>query len=233
MSKPAPPSLNELRQFPLLSGLRRSHAERALTRARVVRLGRGEQLFRQGEPAKRVWLCRSGQLKLYRLSSTGQQKIIAIVNPGRSFAEATLFMPRRIYPVHCAALQPSELIGYDADDLVDTLRNDPAACFGLLGTLSMRIHEKVNQIESLALHNAQLRIAHYLLDEYRRNDEPASFRLEASKKHIADLLGVQPETLSRSLTAFTRDGIVEMDARHITILDVGKLESIARGAQVT
>lgn len=223
------PSLEELQQFPLLSGLDESESKRVLARARIVTVERGEHLFHHGDPARRIWLCRTGQLKLFRLSDAGQEKIIAIINPGRSFAEATLFMPSRVYPVHCAALKPSELVGFDADDLVETLHQDPQACFRLLGTLSRRMHEKINQIESLALQNAHLRIAHYLLDEYRRRNAPRTFRLEASKKHIAGLLAVQPETLSRSLTALQRDGALDMDARCITILDPEKLEQIARG----
>lgn len=223
------PSLEELQQFPLLSGLDEIESKRVLARARIVTVDRGEQLFHHGDAARRIWLCRTGQLKLFRLSDAGQEKIIAIIHPGRSFAEATLFMPRRVYPVHCAALKPSELVGFDADDLVETLHQDPRACFRLLGTLSRRMHEKINQIESLALQNAHLRIAHYLLDQYRRRNSPPTFRLEASKKHIAGLLAVQPETLSRSLTALQRDGALDMDARFITILDPEKLEQIARG----
>jgi CRP-like cAMP-binding protein len=223
------PTIEELRRFTLLSGLDETGMARVLGRARAVSVERGETLFRHGDPARRIWLCRKGQLKLYRLSDAGQEKIIAIINPGRSFAEATLFMPRRVYPVHCVALKPSELVGIDADDLVDSLRDDPDACFRLLGTLSMRMHEKIDQIESLALQNAHLRVAHYLLDEFRKRGEPETFRLEASKKHIAGLLAVQPETLSRSLTALKRAGALDMDARFITVLDADRLERAARG----
>lgn len=227
------PTRDELHQFPLLSGLDETETQRVLTKARVVTVARGEHLFHQGDPARRIWLCRTGQLKLFRLSDSGQEKIIAIINPGRSFAEATLFMPQRVYPVHCAAIKPSELVGFDADDLVKTFHNDAEACFRLLGTLSRRMHEKINQIESLALQNAHLRVAHYLLDEYRRLDEPKTFRLESSKKHIAGLLAVQPETLSRSLTALQRQGVLDMDTRYITINDPERLESIARGVPAT
>lgn len=230
MNKLIHPNLEELQQFPLLAGLDEARARRALSKARAVHVERGEALFHHGDPARRIWLCRSGQLKLFRLSDAGQEKIIAIINPGRSFAEATLFMPRRVYPVHCTALKPSELVGFDADDLVETLHDDPELCFHLLGTLSRRMHDKINQIESLALQNAHLRVAHYLLEQYRNRGEPATFRLEASKKHIAGLLAVQPETLSRSLAALQHDGALDMDARYITIRDIARLEQVARGA---
>ncbi len=225
-----PPGIEDLRRFPILAGLPLEQAEKALAQARVVHIGRGEHLFHQGDSARRIWLCRDGQLKLFRLSSDGQEKILAIIQPGRSFAEATMFLPERRYPVHCAALKASELVAFDADDLVATLRADPEACFRLLGTLSRRMQEKINQIESLALQNAHLRVAHYLLDEFRRHDRPDHFRLEASKKHIAGLLAIQPETLSRSLAMLQSSGVIDMNARQITISAPERLERIARGA---
>lgn len=224
------PTMDDLERFPILSGLDPEQAQRTLSRARVVTVKRGESLFRQGDPARRIWLCRTGQLKLFRLADTGQEKIIAIIQPGRSFAEATMFMPRRCYPVHCNALKHSELVGFDADDLVEMLRGDTDACFKLMGTLSRRMHEKINQIESLALQNAHLRVAHYLLDELHRRDDTGAFRLEASKKHIAGLLAIQPETLSRSLAMLQQSGVIEMDARRITVTSPDKLALIARGS---
>ena len=230
MNTSHPPDIEDLHRFPILAGLPPEHAEQALAHARVVSIGRGEHLFHQGDPARRIWLCREGQLKLFRLSSDGQEKILAIIQPGRSFAEATMFLPERRYPVHCAALKPSELVAFDADDLVATLRAHPEACFQLLGTLSRRMQEKLNQIESLALQNAHLRVAHYLLDEFRRHDKTDHFRLEASKKHIAGLLAIQPETLSRSLAMLHSSGVIDMDARRITISAPERLEQIARGS---
>ena len=229
MNTSQPPHVDDLLRFPILAGLPPEQAEQALSRARVVNIDRGEHLFHQGDPARRIWLCREGQLKLYRLSSDGQEKILAIVMPGRSFAEATMFLPERHYPVHCAALRASELVGFDADALVATLREDPQACFRLLGMLSRRMQEKINQIESLALQNAHLRVAHYLLDEFRRHDQTEQFRLETSKKHIAGLLAIQPETLSRSLAMLHSSGVIDMDARQITISAPERLEQIARG----
>lgn len=219
----------DLAAFPILAALDAQQAHRALERARVIQVARGNHLFHQGDPARRIWMCRTGQLKLFRLSPSGQEKIIAIIHGGRSFAEATLFSAQRCYPVHCAAVTPSEVIGFDADDLVETLRHDVDACFRLLATLSRRMHEKIGQIDSLALQNAHLRVAGYLLDEFRRHDQPGAFRLRTSKKHIAGLLAIQPETLSRSLAQLQRDGIVEVQARTIAITRPEQLEQIVRG----
>ena len=218
----------ELAGFAILDALDRSGTSKAARLACLTRVRRGESLFQQGDPARRIWLCRKGQLKLFRLSPTGQEKIMALITPGRSFAEATMFMSEPRYPVHCSALVSSEVIGLETELLIEYLRGDTAACFRLMATLSRRMQEKINQIDALSLQNAHLRISAYLLDEYHRRDRPATFSLVAGKKHIAGLLAVQPETLSRSLGQLQKDGIVECQARRITVLQPGRLESMVR-----
>lgn len=222
-------SEQELQQFPILAALNPAHLDKVLHRSTEVRVARGDHLFHQGDPAQWVYLCREGQLKLFRLAPSGQEKIIALIDPGRSFAEATMFMPQRRYPVHCAALAPSTLLAIDAETLVRILRTEPDVCFQVMATLSRRVHEKVGQIESLSLFNAHLRVAGYLFAEFHRQQQPRSFRLTASKKHIAGLLAIQPETFSRSLGQLQKDGIVTVNARTISVDRPDLLEQIARG----
>ncbi len=228
LSAKVPIHPDELSGFDVLSALDRSSEQQARERACRVRLRRGESLFGQGDPARRIWLCRSGQLKLFRVSPTGQEKIMALINPGRSFAEATLFLPEPRYPVHCSALIASEVIGLDADHLVAVLENDTAACFRLLATLSRRMQQKINQIDSLSLQNAQLRIAAYLLDQYRAHGQASSFNLGAGKRHIAGFLAVQPETFSRALAQLQDQGVITCRARQVSVLDPERLESMVR-----
>ncbi|MCP4043959.1 MAG: cyclic nucleotide-binding domain-containing protein, partial [Gammaproteobacteria bacterium] len=60
--------------------------------AHIKRLGKGDSLFTMGDPARSFFLMQKGQIKLYRLASSGQEKIIEIIRPGHTFAEAVMFM---------------------------------------------------------------------------------------------------------------------------------------------
>lgn len=222
-------SLSEVELHPVLSQLPPELKQRAADRARVVRLRRAEPLFHQGDPARWIYFCRSGQVKLFRLSGDGNEKIVNLIDAGRSFAEATMFMPRRCYPVHCSSLKISELIAYDAEDLVQTLKSAPELCFYMLGMLSRRLHEKIGQIEALSLQNAQTRIANYLLSGSRKAGNSGEFELPIGKKYVANFLSVKPETFSRVITALEQAGILSTNARKFRLTDVPALERIARG----
>lgn len=220
---------SEVDQHPVLSHLPPELKQRAADRARVIKLARAEPLFQRGDPARWIYFCRSGQVKLFRLSDDGDEKIVNLIDAGRSFAEATMFMPKRCYPVHCSSLKASELIAYDAEDLVRTFKTSPELCFSMLGMLSRRLHEKIGQIEALSLQNAQTRIANYLLDESRTVGDAGGFELPIGKKYVANFLSVKPETFSRAITAFEQAGILTTEARKFRLIDVPALERIARG----
>ncbi len=221
-------AVTELQSHPVLGHLPPELAQRTARRARRVSLKRGEPLFQRGEPARWIYMCTTGNLKLYRIADDGAEKIVNLIGPGRSFAEATMFMPKRVYPVHCAALQASTLIACDADDLVSSFRGSPELCFSMLGILSRRLHEKIGQIEALSLQNAKMRVAAYLLQQAERSGNDR-IELSVSKKYVANFLSVQPETFSRIITQLQEAGIVSIAGRSFGLLDRDRLTGIVQG----
>lgn len=225
-----PPGATDLERHPVLAGLSLAQQREVLVRADAFRIARDETLFQADQPARHFFLCRSGQLKLYRLAPNGSEKIVGMIDEGESFAEAAAFMQRRTYPVNCTAVRASELVRFNARHLVGLLRESPDSCIGLLGIISNRLAARVADIEALSLQNAQLRIVSYLL---RRATETGddTFVLPASKKHIAGLLAVSPETLSRVLTLLQERAVLQIDRRRMAILDRPRLAAIAEGRE--
>ena len=66
--------------------------DQVASRAVLVQLGEHDQLFGQQDPARRFYLLLSGQMKLFRLALEGNEKVIEIVSPGSTFAEALMFL---------------------------------------------------------------------------------------------------------------------------------------------
>ncbi|MEJ2386196.1 MAG: helix-turn-helix domain-containing protein [Chromatiaceae bacterium] len=68
--------IDELRSAALLSRLSAEQLQRVTRHALRMRLEEGQWLFSQGDAAERFYLLRSGQIKLFRLSSDGGEKVI-------------------------------------------------------------------------------------------------------------------------------------------------------------
>lgn len=214
-----------LRQAPLLSGLSTEQLARVVTHAVPIHLDEGQWLFSQGDPARRFYFLHQGQLRLFRLSPEGGEKIIEIVSPGQTFAEALMFLKAPRYPVCAAALEPAELIGIDAGAFAAMLRESVDTCFEVMGALSRRLRGLIAEIDNLTLHNATSRVARYLLAQVPADRQ--GFALEVPKGVLASRLSIQPETFSRVIRQLTRDGCVTVQGSRFTITDRAALTDLA------
>ncbi len=202
----------------------------ALTRAmHEVKLVAGDSLFTHGQPADRFFLVRSGQIKLFRVSPEGQEKIIEIIQPSQTFAEAVMFMGTQArYPVNAQAVTDSRLYAFDQKQFLAILAESTEVCLGLLASMSRRLHILVNQIESLTLQNATYRLVMYLLDQApKETGEHSEIDLTTPKNVIASKLAIQPETFSRILAKLKRRGLIEVQGNHISLRDLRGLRDLA------
>ncbi len=226
----APDRLPELRRAYLFADMAPEHLQTLVNGMQDLRLKAGENLFRHGQPAERFFFLREGLVKLYRLSPEGDEKIIEIMRPGETFAEAVMFMGNQgRYPVNAEAVSEARLYSFDQKTFLKLLHDSSEACFGLLASMSRRLHMLVNQIESLTLQNATYRLVAYLLELIPTDSKNASeVQLTTPKGVIASRLAIQPETLSRILARLRNGNLIEVHGNHITVRDVNALRQVVQ-----
>lgn len=216
---PTPRLEAELARHYLFSALSPEDLQRIAATAEIRRLEKGDVLFQQGAQARRFYVVRSGNVKLYRLSPSGQEKVIDIMGPGRSFAEAVMFMEGGAYPVYAEALGPTEVISIGNDVFRETLRHSFDTCGRLMAAMSVHLQGLLSEVEGLYLQNATQRVVSYLLQEPPQAGGPAAVHLGLPKQVLAGLLSVKPETFSRVLASLRDEGLIEVHGQEIVILD--------------
>ncbi len=214
-----------LRRAPLLARLEPAQIERVVRQARRIRLAAGQLLFRQGEPAERFYLLVAGQVRLFRLSAEGAEKVIELIGPDQTFAEALMFLNTPRYPVCAAALVDSELIAIESADFAAMVRESVETCFVLLGALSQRLRVLIAEIDALSLHTATSRLARYLA--LRLPAETDTLELPVRKAVLASRLSIQPETFSRVIKALVDQAIIQVDNQRIQVFDRRALFELA------
>ncbi len=227
---PAPEALDRLlRQTYLFAALDEPRLAVVRHGMRVLHLHEGQRLFDVGQPAERFFLVASGQIKLFRVSLDGNEKVIEIAGPGKTFAEAVMFMQRRDYPVSTAALTEARVCSFDNHTYLELLRASPSLCLSMLGEMSMRLHARLNEIDHLTLQNASFRVVHYLIDQLiEHGDGSGSIDLSTPKNIIASRVSIKPETFSRILRTLADEGIVRIDGKHIEVPDCRRLQQWGR-----
>jgi len=87
----------------LFAGLSPPQLQRVLAASHVDAYEPGQYLFDRGQPAQHFYIVVEGQVNLVLHSKAGEEKIVDILGPGNSFAEAVLFMEGPVYPVSAMA----------------------------------------------------------------------------------------------------------------------------------
>jgi len=185
----------DLEHAPLLGCLSPDQLDHVISHAVRLKLSEGEPLFEQGDDADRFFLILSGQMKLFRLSPDGNEKIIEIVAAGQTFAEALMFLEHPQYPVCASALTDAELISIDSQAFANMLKGSVETCFLLLGDMSQRLRGLIKEIDDLSLQSGTCRVAAYLLK--KAPPDSGIFELDIPKGVMASRLSVKPETFSR------------------------------------
>lgn len=212
----------------LFAALDETQRRQAQAHSHVRRLDAGEHLFMQGDRASTFWWLEAGQIKLYRLSGDGHQKVMGLVAPRQSFAEGILFMDTPRYPVNAQAVSASTLRGFDRDTYLALLETSFASCRALFRQMVRRTQRHLDEIEALTIQNARFRLVHYLLrlQPAATSATAGTIKLPARKVLIASQLAVQPETLSRLFRELEREGYIRVDGDSIRILDVDALQRL-------
>lgn len=214
----------ELRQFHLFKNLSDVQLTRLQNASHFIHLEANQLLFEHGQQAEHFFLVKTGRIKLYRLSLDGKEKVIEMIAPHQTFAEAVMFMQRRTYPVSAQALETTEVISFSNEIYMQLLRESPENCFQILGDLSMRLRGLVNEIDNLTLQNATYRLIGFLQQQLTiQTEESAAILLDIPKNILASRLSIQPETLSRILKNLGSAGIIRVEGKVIKIQDIHKL----------
>ena len=196
------------------------------------RLARGEMVFRVGEPCEAFHVAVTGQVKLFAISPAGAEKVIEIVGPGQSFAEALMFTSRP-YIVNAQALADSLVLTISKAVVLGEIEQDPRFALRMLAGISRRLHGLVHDVESYALHSGLQRVIGYLLRDQTAEDcvsgEVLTVSLPVSKATIASRLSLTPEYFSRVLHELEAAGLVRIDKRDVHILDVQALSRYQPG----
>ncbi len=213
-----------LKQVHLFNELSTQQLDDVIQHARIEVLHKDEFLFNQGDGVSHFYLVYSGLIKLFRNSADGQEKVIEIVTPGQTFAEALMFLDCPEFPVSASSLNEAEIISFDSRYFVKMLSESSKTCLLLLGSMSQRIRRLVQEIDDLSVQNGRHRLSTYLLEQAGDGD---SFRLSFPKAVLASRLSIQPETFSRIIKQLRLLNVVRVEGSEIEILDRDQLEDYA------
>lgn len=184
---------------------------------------KGEQILTpEGEP--QLVIVARGNMKVYQLSAAGREQLLRVVEPGGYEGESQLFgAPNDT--LFGEALQKTEVCVLKHQDFQQLLLNYPQLSLKLLEINAEKMTKVEQQTQFLMMEKVEERLATYLLDLYKVNDD-LQVTIPMKMKELAAFLGTTPETLSRKFKLLESRELIQRKGSQVTLLDLDGLEDL-------
>lgn len=193
------------------------------------RVSEGELLFSEGDPCKGLHIVASGRLRIFKSSPSGREQVLAMEGPGGSVAELPVF-DGGPYPASVSAVEDSQILFISRDDFRRFCLEHPEVALKMLAVVGARLRRLVGIIEELSFATVRQRLVAALVRlaqaEETSSTGPVEFQLPGTHQDLAHQLGTVRELISRNLMRLQAEGLIHVNARSITVLDLPGLSAI-------
>ena len=188
-----------------------------------------ETILLQGAPAEAFYLVAEGKVKVVQTSVEGLEVLLHVFEPGGVIG-ALPTVGEDTYPATAVALEPVTLYFITAEDFDELLLQHSRVSRNLLKFATRMLQSAHRRLREMATERVERRIARTLarLAQQLGEAEEGMIKIDAplSRQDLADMSGTTLYTVSRTLKAWERQGIVQAQRKQIDILRPHELITI-------
>jgi CRP-like cAMP-binding protein len=188
---------------------------------------KGEIINHEGEKITNFKYLKSGLVKLYRRTSSGEEQVITITRPFEFVSNMSIFSEEK-YQYSVSALEDSVVCFVKLEFIKELFLKNGGFAMGLLTKISMINDKIIGQTLDIRQKNLVGRVAYVLLYFTKEIYISRVFDLPVSRKEIADYIGMSTANVIRTLSDFKKEGIIRVFGKTIEIVDLNKLEVISK-----
>ena len=197
----------------------------------LVQFPRGQAIYSEGDPANRLFIIKTGKVKIGRRGADGREQLLYIVGPSDMFGAASMFDAGARTANACAITDVCAL-SINRTALRSLLTDGPEVAEQLLRVLARRLRRSDDTLTGLFSTDGPGRVAMKLLELAQQFGTPegAALRvtLDLTQQEIAQLIGSSRETVNKTLSDFTSRGWIRPDGKSILICEPERLARRAR-----
>ncbi|WP_316794505.1 response regulator [Pedobacter frigoris] len=187
---------------------------------KVRHIKKKQVLYYEGDQPQGLYLLLEGTVKTIKFAEDGRQLMTGLYKPNDYFGINALLLNENFTEM-AEALEDSAICLLPKDAVVDLLNKYPDVSRQFIKILSNDVREKEEQLLELAYHSVRKRLAQVLIKLNKLSNDDVQFK--ATRDELAAMAGMATETVSRTLTDFKEEGLIEKKGSQIQILDLDRL----------
>jgi CRP/FNR family transcriptional activator FtrB len=214
-----------VRALPLFRGMQQAHFQTLIGAGYLQRFPQRVVLLHEGQRPDFLHVLVEGAVEFFS-ASRGRETTLSFLMPPGAFILAAVVLDQ-LYLKSARTMEGSMVVLIPAEGVRDVFNKDPAFARAVVAELALRYRGLVKDLKNQRLRSGLERLANWILAHNEKVGRPGSFRLTIEKKALANLLGMRPENLSRSIAELADLG-VRVDGAKVTIVDIEALTEFAR-----
>ncbi|GAB9261250.1 Crp/Fnr family transcriptional regulator [Ligilactobacillus animalis] len=208
---------------PIFNHLEEEQMDEIMKVMKSISYKKGQMVYREGDTSNALYVVSKGKIRIYRLSESGKEQLLRILNPGDFTGELALFR-ESIHEAYAEAMSNTDVCMISKNDLQEFLLKYPTISLKFLSELSNRLETLEKQTTRFTTEKVDARLALFLAECMDDGEGSMEIELPMNRKDLASYLGTTPETVSRKLADFENEGYIKQKAsRKIEILDLDGL----------
>jgi CRP-like cAMP-binding protein len=216
--------------LPLFAGLGTAEVDAILFEARSARYAKNSAVFEQGEEAHSFFLLLHGHVRASKTTPAGQQIVVRYVTPGETFGVARAIGLTK-YPATATAVDDSVALAWPSTAWPRLVAQHPSLAANTLQMVGSRLQETHTRVVEMSTQQVERRIAHALLrlakQAGRKSEQGVEIDFPISRQDVAEMTGTTLHTVSRTLSAWEQQGLIEGGRQRIVLRDPHKLFRLA------
>ncbi|MFD0764363.1 response regulator [Mucilaginibacter lutimaris] len=177
---------------------------------------KGQVVYYDGDKANGLYIILSGKIKSMKLAEDGRELMTGIFTTD-DYLGVNAMLANEAYADTATALEDSQLCLIPKEQLDELINQYPDVAREFISLLANDVRDKEEQLLHLAYNSVRKRMAESLLRLNKQSSAQEGFKI--SREDLAAMTGMATETVSRTLTDFKDEGLIEKKGSLITILD--------------
>lgn len=190
----------------------------------------GEIICFAGDPAERLFVVADGRVKLVRHTLAGKDVLLDMLTSGEFFGSLAS-LGDDVYPDTAQAQTPVCVLTISKDAFRHILDRHPSVTLKVVDIMAARLRAAHERVRQLSVSPVEGRIAHVLLvlsEKFGKESEVGLLiQVPLAREDLASMAGTTPESASRVMSQFQKEGLVDAGRQWVAVLDRARLEAIA------
>ncbi|MEE8418415.1 MAG: Crp/Fnr family transcriptional regulator [candidate division Zixibacteria bacterium] len=230
-AKPIHSKAEAISKVPFFKGLSDEDLSHLEPYFQEYKFKKNQYLFREGDPASKIYVIKSGRIRLLKTSASGKKMVLEVMVPGQICGGTTLFGDT--HRNGAQAVEPTIVYGLSRGSYDKLLSRYPGIARGIIKYLGAKLMDAHDVIISLVSSKVESRIAAVVVRLCENHGTPTDdgimINVRLTRQDIADIVGSTVETTIRIVSRFQKKGLLATVSGRLLVKDFDAFVKMMKG----